>query len=167
MAYTGIVAMGLSKVEVGTPVSGGMATSLETLGYTDPDSCTIDTEDPTTTEVNAEEVDDPIYTISKAGKSNLNFNVLNPLPAALVKMMGGEVDGSTGVWSAPTAVTQPELSVKITTNSDHIFTFPRVKFTCKYSGNFGKSEPVKLTCAGVVLVPTDGTTSKMSVTFPS
>ena len=167
MAYTGIVAMGLSKVEVGTPVSGGMATEFDTLGYTDPDSCTLDTEDPETTEVNAEEVDDPIYTISKAGKTNLNFNVLNPLVTALTKMLGGTVDSTTGKWKAPAALTQPELSVKVTTNTGHVFEFPRVKFTCKYSGSFGKSEPLKLTCQGIVLVPTDGETPKMLVSQPS
>lgn len=167
MAYTGKVAMGLSKIEVGTPVSGGVATSFETLGYTDPDSCTIDTEDPEVTDVNAEEVDDPIYSISKAGKTNLNFNVLNPETSVLKKMMGGEVDNTTHVWTAPSSLTQPELSVKITSETGHVFTFPRVKFTCKYGGTFGKSEPVKLTCAGVVLIPTDGQTPKMSVTPPS
>jgi hypothetical protein len=167
MAYTGKVAMGLSKIEVGTPVSGGEATSYATLGYTDPDSCTLDTEDPETTDINAEEADDPIYSISKGGKSTLNFNVLNPLIATLTQMMGGTVDQTTGDWEAPTQLTQPELSVKITMESGHIFRFPRVKFFCKYSGSFGKSEPIKLTCTGSVLIPTDGETAKMLVTMPS
>lgn len=167
MAYTGKVAMGLSKIEVGTPVSGGEATSYATLGYTDPDSCTLDTDDPETTDINAEEADDPIYSISKVGKSTLNFNVLNPLTTTLTQMMGGTVNQTTGDWEAPTQLTQPELSVKITMESGHIFRFPRVKFFCKYSGSFGKSEPIKLTCIGSVLIPTDGTTPKMLVTMPS
>ena len=167
MAYTGKVAMGLSKIEVGTPVSGGEATSYATLGYTDPDSCTLDTEDPETTDINAEEADDPIYSISKGGKSTLNFNVLNPLTTTLTQMMGGTVDQTTGDWEAPTQLTQPELSVKITMESGHIFRFPRVKFFCKYSGSFGKSEPIKLACIGSVLIPTDGETAKMLVTMPS
>ena len=167
MAYTGKVAMGLSKIEVGTPVSGGEATSYATLGYTDPDSCTLDTEDPETTDINAEEADDPIYSISKGGKSTLNFNVLNPLTTTLTQMMGGTVNQTTGDWEAPTQLTQPELSVKITMESGHIFRFPRVKFFCKYSGSFGKSEPIKLACIGSVLIPTDGTTPKMLVTMPS
>lgn len=167
MAYTGKVAMGLSKIEVGTPVSGGEATSYATLGYTDPDSCTLDTEDPETTDINAEEADDPIYSISKGGKSTLNFNVLNPLTATLTQMMGGTVSQTTGDWEAPTQLTQPELSVKITMESGHIFRFPRVKFFCKYSGSFGKSEPIKLACIGSILIPTDGTTPKMLVTMPS
>ena len=167
MAYTGKVAMGLSKIEVGTPVSGGEATSYATLGYTDPDSCTLDTEDPETTDINAEEADDPIYSISKGGKSTLNFNVLNPLTTTLTQMMGGTVDQTTGAWEAPTQLTQPELSVKITMESGHIFRFPRVKFFCKYSGSFGKSEPIKLACIGSVLIPTDGETAKMLVTMPS
>ena len=165
MAYTGKVAMGLSKIEVGTPVSGGEATSYETLGYTDPDSCTLDTEDPETTDINAEETDDPIYSISKGGKSSLNFNVLNPELATLVKMMGGEVVSNE--WQAPTQLTQPELSVKITMETGHIFRFPRVKFFCKYSGSFGKSEPIKLTCSGSVLIPLDGETAKMMVSKPT
>ena len=167
MAYTGKVAMGLSKIEVGTPVSGGEATSYATLGYTDPDSCTLDTEDPETTDINAEETDDPIYSISKGGKSTLNFNVLNPLTTTLTQMMGGTVNQTTGDWEAPTQLTQPELSVKITMESGHIFRFPRVKFFCKYSGSFGKSEPIKLACIGSVLIPTDGETAKMLVTMPS
>lgn len=167
MAYTGKVAMGLSKIEVGTPVSGGEATSYATLGYTDPDSCTLDTEDPETTDINAEETDDPIYSISKGGKSTLNFNVLNPDTTTLTKMLGGTVDQTTSDWEAPTQLTQPELSVKITMESGHIFRFPRVKFFCKYSGSFGKSEPIKLACIGSVLIPTDGETAKMLVTMPS
>ena len=166
MGYTGKVAMGLSKIEVGTPVSGGEATSYATLGYTDPDSCTLDTEDPETTDINAEEADDPIYSISKGGKSTLNFNVLNPLVTTLTQMMGGTVS-TGGDWEAPTQLTRPELSVKITMESGHIFRFPRVKFFCKYSGSFGKSEPIKLACTGSVLIPTDGTTKKMLVTMPS
>lgn len=167
MAYTGKVAMGLSKIEVGTPVSGGEATSFETLGYTDPDSCTLDTEDPETTDVNAEETDDPIYSISKGGKSTLNFNVLNPDATVLVKMLGGTIDSTYGTWKAPSQLTQPELSVKITMETGHVFRFPRTKFFCKYSGSFGKSEPIKLACIGSVLIPLNGETAKMLVDFPS
>ena len=167
MAYTGKVAMGLSKIEVGTPVSGGVATSFATLGYTDKDSCTIETEDPEVTDVAAEEVDDPVYSIAKSGKSTINFNVLNPDEDVLVQMVGGTKDATNHTWSAPDSLTQPELSVKITADTGHTFTFPRVKFTCKYAGTVGNSEPLKLVCSGVVLVPTDGTTKKLTVAMPS
>ena len=93
--------------------------------------------------------------------------MLNPDTTTLTKMLGGTVSQTTGDWEAPTQLTQPELSVKITMESGHIFRFPRVKFFCKYSGSFGKSEPIKLTCTGTVLIPTDGETAKMLVTMPS
>lgn len=168
MAYDAKVAMGLTKIEVGEPTSGGAeATTFTTLGYTDPDSCSVDTDDPEVTDVNAEEVDDPILSISKGGKSTLNFNVLNPDGDALEMMMGGTYDTSTHKWSAGSALVQPELSVKITTNTGYVFHYPRVKFTCKYSGSFGKSEPIKLACSGTILVPLDTSTKKMYVVFPT
>lgn len=167
MAYTGKVAMGLSKIEVGTPVSGGEATSYATLGYTDPGSCTLEPEDAEETEVEAEEVDDPVYVISKPGKKRINFNVVNPEGQTLEDMIGGEWDSTTNTWDAPAAEIEKELSVKITTKTGFVFIFPRVKLSSKHEGTFGKNEPIKLVCKGTVMVPADGTTSKMKVKYPT
>ena len=65
-----IYTLGLSKIEVGaTAEDGGMGESLAQLGYTYKDTCKMTQEDPETTDHYAEEVDDPVVSISRGGKT--------------------------------------------------------------------------------------------------
>ena len=159
------VIIGLAKIEVGAPVNGGVATTFETLGYTQKDSCEIDTEDPEETNIEAEEVDDPIETFAKGGPTTINFNVLDADETVFEKTMGGTK--STGVWESDNKLVTKELSMRITTKSGHKLTYPRTKFWAKIAGTVGDSEPLTLQCKAKVLIPTDGTTKKLKVEMPS
>ena len=97
-----IYTLGLSKIEVGAiAADGGMGESLEQLGYTYQDTCKMTQEDPETTDHYAEEVDDPVVSISRGGKTNFAFSIMNPSVTVLADLLGGTADESNGKWEAP------------------------------------------------------------------
>ena len=158
------ITMGLSKIEVGPlAVDGGVSTSFAALGYTDPDSCEITVDDPEETEVTAEEVDDPIYVMRKAGKTSIAFNVLNPSADVLKKVCGGTVTEG-GDYELPEKLPTIEMSVKITPTVGFVATFARVSIVGKLSGKYAKSEPLKLAVTGTVLNPTKTGVAKATFT---
>lgn len=74
MAAKKTYTIGLSKIEVGAIAEdGGMGETLDVLGYTYQDTCTMTQEDPETTDHYAEEVDDPVISISRGGKNELQL----------------------------------------------------------------------------------------------
>ena len=78
MAKT-IYTLGLSKIEVGAIASdGGMAadSDLKALGYTYQDTCKMTQEEPETTEHYAEEVDDPVVSTSRGGKTLFDYSII-------------------------------------------------------------------------------------------
>ena len=165
MAVSQVYTLGLSKIEIGDIAEGGgMGTTLEQLGYTLQDSCSMTQEDPQTTEFLAEEVDDPVISIDRAGKTTFNFSVMNPDPTVLQKLLGGEVTGTgdAAVWNAPNTMPVIEKSVKITPKQGLVFSIPRMKLVAKINGQFSRSNVFVIEVVGTVLVPTDGTTAKMS-----
>lgn len=165
MAKKPIITLGMSKIEVGNIAEDGdMGTSLEQLGYTLEESCTFEQDDPTDTEFYAEEVDDPIVVISKAGKINLSFDLMDPSVEVLQSLFGGTIDAEEGSWSAPAAIQSVEKSVKITPNQGFIHAMPRVKLTPKIVGGFTKTGMGKITIKGVVLQPKKEGVSKLKLT---
>lgn len=52
-----------------------MGETLDVLGYTYQDTCTMTQEDPETTDHYAEEVDDPVISISRGGKRISTFRL--------------------------------------------------------------------------------------------
>jgi hypothetical protein len=102
-----VYTLGLASIEMGAVGSdGGMGTSLAQLGYTNKDSCSFTQEDPETEEFYAEEVDDPVVSISRAGKKTFNFSVMNPDVEVLTALLGGTSSGTgdAAVWSAPDTI---------------------------------------------------------------
>jgi hypothetical protein len=167
MTYT----IGLSKIEIGdTANDGGMGSSLEQLGYTLQDTCTLTQEDPETTDFYAEEADDPVVSYSRAGKTAFNFSVMNPDVDVLAKLLGGTVtttgsgDSAVSTWNAPESIPVIEKSVKITPKMGLIFSIPRMKITAKINGNFSKSNVFVIEVAGTVLKPEKTGEAKMKAT---
>lgn len=145
---------GLSKIEVGDiAADGGMGTTLEQLGYTNEDSCTMTTEDPSDTEFNAEELDDPVLVVTKAGKTTFAFSLMNPSAEVMVKLMGGtaETDGS---WKAPAKMPVIEKSVRITPTQGFTIEVPRMKLVAKINGTFSKTGMFLIDVSGTVMTPT-------------
>jgi hypothetical protein len=143
-----------------------MGTTLATVGYTYQGTCTMTTEDPETTDFFAEELDDPVLSISRSGKTTFSFSLMNPDVNVLQQFLGGTVSssGDTAKWNAPGIMPVIEKSVKITPQMGLIFEIPRLKITAKINGPFSKSEMFLLEVSGTVLVPTKAGVNKMNAT---
>ena len=166
-----VITLGLSKIEVGTIANDGdIASTFEQLGYTYQDSCTMTQDDPETNEFYAEEEDDPVAAISKGGKINFAFQLMNPSPEALVALMGGTASKSVNTlddndtWEAPNSIAQVEKSVRITPIQGYRIDVPRMKLTAKINAEFKKSGLFLIDVAGTVLVPTKTGVKKVKVT---
>ena len=171
MAAKKIYTIGLAKIEVG-PIAedGGMGESLEVLGYTYKDTCTMTQEDPETTDHYAEEVDDPVVSISRGGKTNFNFSIMNPSVSVLADLLGGtgpEGDGSSTLdkWEAPDKVSVVEKSVRITPEQGLQFEIPRMKLVSKINATFSKSGILLIEVSGTVLQPNKMGTAKMTASL--
>jgi hypothetical protein len=166
-----VITLGLSKIEVGTIANDGdIASTFEQLGYTYQDSCTMTQDDPEVNEFYAEEEDDPVAAISKGGKINFAFSLMNPSPEALVSLMGGTASKSVqtlddnDTWEAPNSITQVEKSVRITPVQGYRIDVPRMKLNAKINAEFKKSGIFLVDVSGTVLVPTKSGVKKIKVT---
>jgi hypothetical protein len=162
-----VVTLGLSKIEVGAiAADGDMGTSLATLGYTYQDTCKMTQDDPETTEHYAEEVDDPIVSISRGGKTNFAFSVMDADLTVLQTLLGGETTGTGGMqkWSAPDKLPVIEKSVRITPEQGLKFEVPRMKLASKINAEFSKKGILLIDVAGTVLQPTKSGVKKMTAT---
>ena len=150
MAAKKTYTIGLSKIEVGAIAEdGGMGETLDVLGYTYQDTCTMTQEDPETTDHYAEEVDDPVISISRGGKTNFNFSIMNPSVTVLADLLGGV--GTPGTGSTP------DKGLK--------FEIPRMKLVSKINATFSKSGILLIEVAGTVMQPTKTGTKKMTATL--
>ncbi len=160
-----VYTIGLAKIEVGDMAEdGGMGTVLAALGQTYQDTATMTQEDPETTDHYAEEVDDPVVSISRGGRTLFNFSLMNPDVTVLADLLGGTADAVTDTWEAPDKIPNIEKSVKITPLQGLQFEVPRMKITAKINGNFSKSGILLIEVAGTVLQPTKTGEPKMTAT---
>jgi len=166
-----IFTLGLSKIEVGAiGEQGDMGTSLLPLGYTYQDTCKMTQDDPETTDHYAEEVDDPVVSISRGGKTNFSFSIMNPSVTVLADLLGGtgtEGDGSTtqDKWEAPDKIPVVEKSVRITPEQGLKFEIPRMKLISKINAEFSKKGILLIEVSGTVMQPTKTGVKKMTATL--
>lgn len=149
-----LITIGLAKIEVGDKGSGGtMGTILNVIGNTAEGSCTIETADPEVTEFFVEEKDGPIHTAIKQGQTTITFQLAAPDLAQCAAVFGGTVDVEEETWNYPSTAVQPEKSVKITPKEGLIFEIPRAKIAAKFTGQFGRSETLKVEVTITVMQP--------------
>lgn len=165
-----IYTIGLSKIEVGSiGADGAMGTTLATLGYTYQDTCKMTQEDPETTDHYAEEVDDPVVSISRGGKTNFAFSIMNPSVTVMADLLGGKATEGSGAasdkWEAPDKIPTVEKSVRITPEQGLKFEIPRMKLTSKINAEFSKKGILLIEVAGQVMQPTKAGTPKMTATL--
>ncbi|NCB42917.1 MAG: hypothetical protein EOM59_09880 [Clostridia bacterium] len=166
-----IYTLGLSQIEAGAiAADGGMGTTLATLGYTYQDTCKMTQEDPETTDHYAEEVDDPVVSISRGGKTNFAFSIMDPSVTVLADLLGGtgtEGNGSTiqDKWEAPDSIPTVEKSIRITPQQGLKFEIPRMKLVSKINAEFSKKGILLIEVAGTVMQPTKSGTAKMTATL--
>jgi hypothetical protein len=160
-----VYTLGLAKIEIGSIASdGGMGTSLEVWGQTLQGTCNITQDDPETTEFFAEELDDPVVSISKRGKTTLVFSIMNPDTTALKNTLGGTVAGSGDAvkWTAPSNLPVIEKSVKVTPQQGLVWEFPRMKIVAKINGAFSRENLFVIEVTATALQPTKTGTAPFS-----
>lgn len=169
-----IYTLGLSKIETGdVAADGGMGATLAQDGYTYQDTCQMVTNDPTTTDFFAEEVDDPVVSIERAGTIQFNWSLMDPKPDTLVKYCGGTASKSAegldenDVWEPPTTAPVIEKSVRITPQQGLKFEIPRLRIRAKLNGNFSKTAMLLLEVQGTVLVPEKENVKKLKASLVS
>lgn len=161
-----IYTLGLAKVEVGAiGEDGAMGSTLAALGYTYQDTCKMTQDDPETTEHYAEEVDDPVISISRGGKTNFAFSIMNPSVTVLADLLGGTADEANGTWTAPDRLPEVEKSVRITPEQGLKFEIPRMKLVSKINGDFSKKGILLIEVSGTVMQPTKTGVAKMTATL--
>jgi hypothetical protein len=157
--------IGLSSIKVGDIAEDGdMGESLAVLGQTYQDTCKFGQDDPETTDFYAEEVDDPVFSMSKAGKTTFTFSIMNPELVTLQSLLGGTITGSgdSAKWGAPDTMPIIEKSVKITPQQGLAFDIPRMKIVAKINGEFSKKGLLLIEVTGTALQPTKPGTKKFT-----
>ena len=163
-----VYTLGLSEIKMGAiAADGGMGSSLASLGYTYQDTAQMITEDAAVTDFYAEEVDDPVVSIGRAGKIQFKWSLMNPSPDDLETLIGGTASKSDNqltdndVWSAPDSHTVIEKSVEITPKQGLKFSVPRAKIEAKINGNLSKSAMLLVEITATVMAPTKSGEKKL------
>lgn len=121
---------------------GGPGTDLTPFGKTDASATNSFTEDdPTETNYESLEDDDPIDVEVTRGARNLNITVLDITPANMVRALGGTLTGTAPnqTWNAPANMPSIELTAVVTTKQGMSLTIPRGKVTARINHDLSKN----------------------------
>jgi len=153
----------LSKILIGNiAADGGMSTTLtERFGETVIGSANFTGDDTTETLFNVEEHDDAVESIAVAGNLRFVFSTHNTSPTALVAAFGGTV--VSGVWHAPAAEQDIEVSVRAEMKTGIYLEITRIKLKARPAFSFTKDAIGQVDFVGTVLAPTKAGESKYRV----
>lgn len=128
------------------------------LGYTNIDSFQQTTEEGTTTEFFAEEVDAAVFQRKTPGSKTLTFQIMNPDLATVQKLRGGTISGTPGNqrWEAPVSAPILEQAMRIRTQTGYHMEYPRCVITVVPSSDFGKNSLYMLDVTATILQPNTG-----------
>jgi hypothetical protein len=121
---------------------GGPGTALTTLGKTDASATNGFTQDdPTETNYESLEDDDPVDVETTPGAKNLRFTILDPIPENMVRVLGGTTSGTAPdlTWEAPDSMPDIEQTVSVVVKKGLSLTVPRGKVTAKVNHDFSKN----------------------------
>lgn len=159
-----IVTLGLSAIlgKTGEPTKADFTqTGYTKFGLTYEDTAKMAQEDGESTEFYAEEEDDAIEEISKAGKITFSYSIMNPTLECLKRLFGGEI--ATDVWAYPDAEAQVEESLIILPKKGLKFLVPRAKLKAKFNGEFSKKGLLLIEVTATVMKPTTASLKKLYV----
>lgn len=105
---------------------------------------------------NSEESDDPMETVTTKGQSVLEFAIVDFTPATLVRVMGGEVNATTGEWEAPDVAPEIEQAFEVITKKDVKLTINRAKVKGSIEWPLTKTDIGRVIIRATVMKPTDG-----------
>ena len=161
-----VVTLGLSKIlgKHGEPTTANFTeTGYTPYGLTYQDTAKMSQEDGEETEFYAEEEDDPIETIEKAGKTTFTFSVMNPDLTTLKRLFGGEI--ATNIWAYPDVAATVEESLIILPRKGLKFQVPRAKIKAKFNGEFSKKGLLLLEVTATVMKPNTSVLKKLYVGY--
>ena len=159
-----IVTLGLSKIlgKASEPTKCDFSeTDYTAFGLTYEDTAKMSQGDAEVQEFYAEEEDDPIDTIEKAGKITFKFSIMNPSVELLERLYGGEV--VEDIFGYPDLVSTIEESVIIVPRKGLQFQVPRMKLTAKINGKFSKKGLLLIDVVGTIRKPKTSGLKKMYV----
>lgn len=158
------ITLGLSAIlgKTGEPTKGDFQESGYTrYGLTYQDTAKMTQEDGEETEFYSEENDDPEEIITKAGKTQFTFSVMNPDLDTLKRLFGGEI--AADVYAYPDAVADVEESLIILPRKGLKFQVPRAKIKAKFNGEFSKKGLLLLEVTATVQKPNTAGLKKMYI----
>lgn len=156
------VTLGLAAIlgKQGEPAAADFAeTGYTKFGLTYEDTAKMSQEDGETTEFYAEEEDDPIEEITKAGKITFSWSIMNPEPTVLQRVMGGTA--ASNVWSAPGTAESVEESLIIKPRKGLCFLIPRARINAKLNGEFSKKGLMLVEMTATVMTPQSASLKKI------
>ena len=159
-----VVTLGLSKIlgKKGEPTKGDFNEEGYTAyGLTYEDTAEMMQADPEEQEFYAEEEDDPVDSIEKAGKITFKFSIMNPSVELLERLYGGEV--VEDIFGYPDLVATIEESVIIVPRKGLKFQVPRMKLTARINGKFSKKGLLLIDVVGTIRKPKTSGLKKMYV----
>lgn len=150
------VTLGLSAIlgnnsELASAADAFKEEGYKRFGLTYQDTANMNQEDGETTEFFAEEEDDAIDEITKAGKTTFNFSIMDPDLTTLKRLFGGEI--ASDVWGYPDQVAEVEESVIIKSRKGLCFHVSRGKIKAKINGEFSKKGLLLIEVVVTVLKP--------------
>lgn len=157
---------GMKSVKMGdVAVGGGMGTSLSLLGdgTTLEGTASFTKEEDAETPFHSEEADDPFDIILKKGVSTLEFAIVDFTPATLVRVLGGEVNGTSGEWEAPDQAPDIEQSLEVITQRNVKLQIPRAKIKARIEWPLSKEDVGRVVIKAIVLKPTLAGTPSVSI----
>lgn len=162
--------LGLVTIKMGAIAGdGGMGTSLSTLGDTVQGSAQLTQEDPTTTDFNIEEEDDPILTlVTTKGKISLAWSCYNVDGGQLEKFFGGTYTaGPPASFKMPASIPELYQSLELTDKNGNIVEIVRAKITAKFNWSFSKDRLAQVDLVATVLTPTKSNTPAIQIKYPA
>ena len=155
-----VFTLGLASIKGGAV--GAQASALAEFGYTYQDSCKMTQEDAETTDFFAEEVDDPVVSTSRAGKTTFEFSLMDPSPDTMKDLMGGTASKSSteltdnDQWEATDKAPNIEMQLEITPEQGLKFAIARAKIEAKINAEFSKKGILLIDVKATVLKPSTG-----------
>lgn len=165
---------GLAKLELSDiAVDGDVGTAFVEVGDTVKGTAQLTQSDPTITDFNIEEQDDPVESIVSAeGKKTLVWSCYNVDGATLVKFFGGTYTPYNALgpvhakYTPPTSTLDVEKSVKVTDKKGNIFTIVRAKITAKFNWSFTGDKLAQLDLSCDILTPTKTGVAPFTIVYP-
>jgi hypothetical protein len=143
---------GITSLKIGDILpSGGMATTLASIGTVFEGTATLETAEATVNKFFGEQSDDPIDQSETPGETTLKFNLVDVTPAAMLAVLGGTVVTTT--WKAPASAPSIEKSIEVITRTGIHIEITRAKIVARLSMALGKASMGQIAVVATKLVP--------------